>query len=84
MSKKMSRPSSSNWWLQEESGPVKSVSVTQFLKENPGYTSEYTQIYNIILSLGCTLKEGSWYAPDGRRFDNVYETFDYLKLKGKV
>lgn len=82
--KEFKRPSTSNWWIQEESGLVKKVSVRDFLKENDGYTSEYTQLYNVISSAGCVLKKGIWFTPDGRRFENVYETFDYLKMMRKV
>jgi len=78
------RPSTFNWWVQEKSGEVKNISVEQFLRENPGYTSDYTNTYNIISSAGCKLCDGAWVAKDGRRFDNVFEALEYLKMRGII
>ena len=75
------RPTTFHYWLQEESGDVRNISVEEFLKDNPGYTNEYTVVYNLVRSSGCKYIGGIWTDPNGRKYENIYECHDRYAVK---
>ena len=83
MTKEMARSSTFQFWVKEPSSQVVEIPVPQFLEENPGYQSEYMELFNAIRTAGATVKKGVWRI-NGRSFDNVKECFDWLKIKGVV
>ena len=75
------RPSTFHYWINEESGQVKNIPLEKFLEENPGYTNEYTTVFNVVRSVGCVYKDGQWYDPSGRGYENIYECHDRYAVK---
>ena len=77
-----SRPSTFHYWIHEESGPVKHIAVEEFMKDNPEYTSDYMNVYNLVRSSGCKYVKGIWTDPNGKKYENIYECHDrYAVLK---
>jgi len=62
----------------------KEVDVSQFLQENPGYTSDYTNAFNIVSTAGCKKVEGNWISPDGAVFKDVYKVLAYIESKRRL
>jgi len=82
--KKMERPSTFQYWDMEASGEIKEISVDQFLIDNPGYESGYTQAYNACKTAGCNLIDKVWTDPKGITYENVFDCHDnFAKIKLK-
>ena len=80
--KNKGRPSTFQGWVVEESSDVKKISVEQFLEENPGYESGYTQAYNACMTAGCSRTPDGWSDPNGRVYENVFDCFtQYARSK---
>ncbi len=75
------RGSTFNYWVEEESGPVTPVSIDDFMVDNPGYMSEYTKIYNLVRSSGCTCIKGVWVDPDKKRYKDIQDVYNMYALK---
>jgi len=79
----MVRGSTFQYWDLYKSGPVKTISTTTFLAENPGYESEYTKCYNACMTTGCKLVDHVWTDPKGKKYKSVLECYQWY-AEGKL